>query len=114
MALSQSPSGGKTFLSSPRPALSLAVVGSALSHPYLNLLCLSFSPRFMPRGIAGALAGGGTLLSCILQGHSVPIVLSREVSGSWGEVRESCQASAHLPGCSETFSGVQAAFSQHI
>lgn len=64
--------------SSPTPCSGPAVVGPALSHPYLiPQHRLSSSPRpAMLRGVAGALAGG-VLPSCTLPGHSVPIVLSK-------------------------------------
>lgn len=73
--------------SAPTPCSAPAVVGSAMSHPYRLPHHLSSSPLLSTlRGTAGALAGGG-LPSCMLLGHSVPIVLSRGRCPGPGERR---------------------------
>lgn len=73
--------------SAPTPCSAHAVVGSAMSHPYRLPHHLSSSPLLSTlRGTAGALAGGG-LPSCMLLGHSVPIVLSRGRCPGPGERR---------------------------
>ena len=106
MVSSQSPSGGKTLLSHPHPALALLLLAQVWAIPLIPQ-CLSLSLHStVLRGIAGALAGG-VLPFCTLLGHSVPTVLSREVSRSRGEARGPCQTSALVLGYSEAFFGAQ-------